>query len=89
MFCLAVQVPSSENSDRVFFNLEILFTSVFAVELCVNFYGNYFLNFFRSAWNWFDAFVVVISLVSLVPLVISLGPKALPHQEEGPTCGRR
>mmetsp|Transcript_77814 Transcript_77814/g.172388 ORF Transcript_77814/g.172388 Transcript_77814/m.172388 type:complete len:751 (+) Transcript_77814:101-2353(+) len=45
---------------------EILFNAIFTLELIVNFYANYFVPFWRSAWNIFDVFVVTISWLSLL-----------------------
>lgn len=46
---------------------EYAFTTLFTIELLVNFYGHFFWEFWRNSWNWFDFFVVAISLISLGP----------------------
>merc|ERR1719461_2691841 len=48
-----------------FTNGEYFFAYVFLIELLVNFYGNYFWDFWKSAWNIFDFLIVLISLLAL------------------------
>ncbi|KAK3259368.1 hypothetical protein CYMTET_31629 [Cymbomonas tetramitiformis] len=57
------QVPGK--GVAIFTILELLFTVVFCIELVVNMMANQGA-FWNTTWNWFDFFVVVISLVSLV-----------------------
>jgi hypothetical protein len=40
--------------------------AAFTVELTLNLYGNWWSKFGYDYWNWFDAVVVAISLVSLL-----------------------
>lgn len=57
---------AGSTADQVFEVFEWIFTIMFAVELVLNMYGNWWLPFFADAWNWFDLIVVSISIVSLV-----------------------
>jgi voltage-gated sodium channel len=50
---------------KIFFVLEFLFNSVFAVELVINMYGHWFKPFWESPWNVFDFVVVATSLTSI------------------------
>jgi voltage-gated sodium channel len=58
-------LPSTAQEIEIFHAFELFFTVIFATELLINMYANYFLKFWRSAWNWFDFLVVFISLLSL------------------------
>jgi len=49
----------------IFMACEIFFAYVFLFELMVNFYGNFFFEFWKSAWNIFDFMIVFISLLAL------------------------
>jgi voltage-gated sodium channel len=59
-----------QNSKRfddfvVFMNL--IFNAVFAIELLINMLGNWMYAFFRSGWNWFDLFIVLMSMLDFGP----------------------
>lgn len=54
-----------ETSYVVLSYFEWFFTVIFTIELAFNFYGHYFWLFWKNPWNWFDFFVVAISLLSL------------------------
>jgi voltage-gated sodium channel len=43
----------------------IFLTAAFTLELVLNIYGNWWNKFGYDYWNWFDAVVVAISLISL------------------------
>lgn len=45
--------------------LDDCFTVFFIIELLVNWYGTFFLPFFRNAWNMLDLLVVCLGVVSL------------------------
>ena len=45
--------------------LSIMFNILFLVELIVNFYGHYFLEFWKNSWNVFDFIVVVIGILDM------------------------
>jgi len=51
--------------EDVFKMVETIFTTAFTVELALNLYGNWWNKFGYDYWNWFDAVVVAISLLSL------------------------
>jgi hypothetical protein len=44
------------------------FTIIFAVELLINMYANWFTPFITNPWSIFDLFGVTLSLVTLGPL---------------------
>merc|ERR1719197_1194728 len=50
---------------QIFHLSEVLFNSIFAVELLINLYGHWLKPFWQSAWNVFDFVVVVSSALSL------------------------
>uniref|UniRef100_A0A7S0QNQ4 EF-hand domain-containing protein n=1 Tax=Cryptomonas curvata TaxID=233186 RepID=A0A7S0QNQ4_9CRYP len=52
-------------ADSSFTNVDTFFTAIFALELCVNLFANWFWPFFCDGWSCFDFVVVVVSLVSL------------------------
>ena len=45
----------------------MVFNVVFAFELGVNMFANWMYRFFRSGWNWFDLFIVLMSLLDFGP----------------------
>lgn len=51
--------------ETVFFVFECQFAVVFFIELIVNMYGSFPIEFWKSGWNWFDFIIVIISLMSL------------------------
>jgi voltage-gated sodium channel len=61
----AQMLPLTPQERKVFEGFELFFTVIFAAELLINMYANYFLKFWKSAWNWFDFTVVFVSLISL------------------------
>ncbi len=66
-----MQSSASESSSdlaRVLDDLNMLFTIIFAIELLLNLYANWFRPFFSSSWNILDLIVVVLSLASLGPI---------------------
>jgi voltage-gated sodium channel len=52
--------------------LNMIFNIVFAIELGINIFANWMYNFIRSGWNWFDLFIVTMSLLDFGPLDIPL-----------------
>lgn len=59
------QVGKNTDDYGIFGQFEWFFTVIFALELLFNMYGNWFFQFYHSAWNWFDLTVVSVSLISL------------------------
>merc|ERR1719461_2194892 len=58
--------PGKDDAAILAFTIgEYFFAYVFLIELLVNFYGNYFWDFWKSAWNIFDFLIVLISLLAL------------------------
>mmetsp|Transcript_75962 Transcript_75962/g.203551 ORF Transcript_75962/g.203551 Transcript_75962/m.203551 type:complete len:516 (-) Transcript_75962:399-1946(-) len=56
---------SSSQNDQIFLTFDIIFTALFAVELAINLFGNWYSRFIRSGWSVFDFIVVIVSIVSL------------------------
>ena len=52
--------------------LSNMFNCLFLVELIINFYGHYFLEFWKNSWNVFDFIVVVIGMLDMAET--ELGP---------------
>lgn len=62
-----VQAEDSNSLQfKIFKGFELLFTSIFTVELVINMHAHWWRDFWYSGWNVFDFIVVMISLVSLV-----------------------
>jgi hypothetical protein len=49
--------------------IEACFTFIFAVELLFNLFGSWYSEFLKDGWSVFDAIVVGISVMSLIPAV--------------------
>lgn len=60
------QMLPAEDSEAmsVFEYFELVFNSIFGIELVINFYSNFFLDFWRSPWNIFDFVIVAIAWVA-------------------------
>jgi hypothetical protein len=56
--------------DRFVVSINYAFTLIFALELGINVFSNWFLKFARSGWSWLDLFVVVMSFVDFGPFNI-------------------
>jgi len=70
--CQSSAAPSSEASvnstdanSTVFYTFDLIFTALFAIELFIGFFANWFTPFFRSGWNCFDLVVVALSIFSV------------------------
>jgi len=63
----AVLPEDGTAAKRVFVVLDIIFTSVFTFELLWNMSANLVARFIFDLWNIFDTFVVVTSILSLIP----------------------
>jgi len=62
----AMNLIENGNETIHFFDVcEFFFAYAFLGELVVNMWGNFFLPFFKCAWNVFDFFIVIISIMSL------------------------
>jgi len=70
-----IDPPMGEMYRSTWQALEDVFNIIFLIELIVNFYGNFFVPFWRSGWNIFDFIVVTVGICSL--LRIDLGPLSL------------
>ncbi len=49
-------------------SLNLFFTIIFAVELVLNLYAQWFQPFFSDGWNLLDLGIVAISLIGLAPV---------------------
>mmetsp|Transcript_28450 Transcript_28450/g.54261 ORF Transcript_28450/g.54261 Transcript_28450/m.54261 type:complete len:616 (-) Transcript_28450:357-2204(-) len=61
--CLEAQFV--DQYTGTFFVMELFFTVVFSVELAFNLAADWYSEFIGDYWNWLDAIVVVISLMSV------------------------
>ena len=61
------QANSKRFNDFVLL-INLIFTVVFAFELAINMFANWMYTFIRSGWNWFDLFIVIMSLLDFGPL---------------------
>ena len=58
---------NSKRFDDFILFVNLLFTAIFAVELSINMFANWLYAFIRSGWNWFDLFIVLMSLLDFGP----------------------
>lgn len=61
------QILPEENStgSDVFMAFEWFYVYAFLLELLINMYGHFWWEFWKSGWNLFDFFIVVISLMAI------------------------
>jgi len=64
---LQAQLLPNENSTAasVFAAFEWFYVYAFLVELLANMYGHFWWEFWKSGWNIFDFFIVLISLIAI------------------------
>lgn len=63
-----VVLPSDDTTEfMIFWVFDFIFTSVFTFELAWNMTANLFVRFVFDLWNIFDTFVVITSILSLIP----------------------
>ena len=66
--CNAVEAEmlpqAGDDADRILKLFDLVFVALFSVELAINMFANLFWDFFSDGWNYFDTFVVIISLVA-------------------------
>jgi len=60
-----VPEPDSK-ATAIFAVFEYFFGVVFTIELIYNMYGHWYVDFWKSGWNWFDFIIVIISLLALM-----------------------
>ena len=58
---------NSKQFDDFVVSMNLVFTGVFAIELGINMFANWMNAFIRSGWNWFDLFIVLMSLLDFGP----------------------
>jgi hypothetical protein len=58
---------NSKRFDDFVTYINLLFTGIFAIELGINMFANWMHQFIRSGWNWFDLFIVLMSLLDFGP----------------------
>lgn len=59
------QVHETTATLRAFDAIDLVFTSVFTIELFINMFATMVYEFMGDPWNWFDTVVVSVSLISL------------------------
>lgn len=60
--------PKGTKYEEVFEGFNLVYNVAFTIELVANIYGHWFLEFWQSSWNVFDAVVVSIGLVNMMKL---------------------
>lgn len=63
---MQAQLKATEENERLFDLSDIIFTSLFLVELLMNMFGTMVNEFVSDWWNWFDVVIVAVSVASLV-----------------------
>jgi hypothetical protein len=56
--------PDDSDATNVFEAFDVVFTSLFAVELVVSFTAHFFFKFFKDAWRIFDTLIVLLGILS-------------------------
>ena len=74
---VATQMMPEEGSPEVqtFFIIDVAITIYFLVELCINIFGNShdgFRPFYSYWWNWFDALIVITSIINIIVSLFGL-----------------
>ena len=64
--------PGLQLYPEVWSGLADFFNAIFLVELLLNFYGSFFVPFWKSGWNVFDFIVVAVGTISLAR--VDMGP---------------
>jgi hypothetical protein len=64
--------PCLQLYPEVWSGLADFFNAIFLVELLLNFYGSFFVPFWKSGWNIFDFLVVAVGTISLAR--VDMGP---------------
>jgi hypothetical protein len=66
--CNAVEAEllpeKGQTADKVLNTFELVLVALFTIELAINMFANLIYDFFTDGWNYFDTFVVIISLVA-------------------------
>jgi hypothetical protein len=67
--CNAVEAEvlpmEGDKADRILQTFDFVFVALFTAELGLNLFANLWSDFVMDLWNYFDSFVVIISLVSV------------------------
>ncbi len=58
---------NSKQFDAFIQFINLIFTGIFAIELCINMFANWMYKFVRNGWNWFDLLIVLMSLLDFGP----------------------
>ena len=72
---LASQSPPSLQTDEeaaFCFIVDLTFTIIFIIEMCLKWYGLGIRAYFKDHWNRLDCLIVIQSLISLLPGFITL-----------------
>jgi voltage-gated sodium channel len=66
--CNAVEAEllpeKGSEADKVLQTFDLVFVALFTIELAINMFANLVTRFIADGWNYFDTFVVIISLVA-------------------------
>ena len=62
---IQAQVDATEEYERLFDLADVIFASIFLVELLINMFGTMVNEFVSDWWNWFDVLIVFVSVVSI------------------------
>jgi voltage-gated sodium channel len=60
-----VQLAPENPNHALISRLDRFFTFIFAAELLMNMFANWFHPFVSNRWNFFDVIVIVLSLIAL------------------------
>jgi hypothetical protein len=63
--CTLAQIKATDEFNRIFELINIIFTGLFSLELLVNMFATMVKEFVNDWWNWFDVLIVALSLVDL------------------------
>ena len=60
-----IQAQTGDKMESILEMVDIFFTALFTLELCVNLIAMLVAEFFSDPWNYFDSVVVAVALVTL------------------------
>lgn len=63
--CTLAQIKATDEFNRIFELINIIFTGLFSLELLVNMFATMVKEFVNDWWNWFDVLIVTVSLADL------------------------
>lgn len=69
--------PPGSREATIYWILDIVFTALFTIELCINLYVNWWREFVSNGWSVFDLVVVASSLIATAASVNKTVPRPL------------